>query len=281
MIRFLFAFFAAFFLLPAVSQAQNAVPELPEPLQNLANEGAQVRYLGREHGLDGWITIKRGQEQYFYVLPDRKAFVMGVLFGENGQMLTIDQVRRLRGQEAGLDALAADPSLSVRRPSEAASNTFSVDTPSERLFSDVQDSNWIPVGGGADAPVIYAFIDPQCPHCHAFLKDVRGAYIDSGRVQIRMVPVGLNPATMAQAAFLLATPDPEEKWFRHMDGDEEALPIKPDINQQGVQRNMAIMQSWRLDATPLLVYRDTSGTVKIVRGRPQDAVAVMRDLGAG
>ena len=58
--------------------------------------------------------------------------------------------------------------------------------------------------------------------------------------------------SIAQAAFLLATPNPQERWFRHMDGDATALPAKSEINQQGVQRNLAIMHSWKFDVTPLM-----------------------------
>ncbi|MCD8563117.1 MAG: hypothetical protein LRY54_03540 [Alphaproteobacteria bacterium] len=53
-----------------------------------------------------------------------------------------------------------------------------------------------------------------------------------------------------------------------------------DINQQGVQRNLAVMQSWKFSATPMVVYRAKDGSVKIVRGRPQDTAALIADLGA-
>ena len=40
-------------------------PAMPPPLQTLADQGAQVRYMGKAHGMDSWLTIKAGQEQYF------------------------------------------------------------------------------------------------------------------------------------------------------------------------------------------------------------------------
>jgi len=76
--------------------AQEALPELPAPIQTLVDEGAQIRFLGRDKGFDGWLTIKNGQEQYFYVRPDRSAFLMGVLFDDKGEMITVDQVQRWR-----------------------------------------------------------------------------------------------------------------------------------------------------------------------------------------
>ena len=95
-----------------------------------------------------------------------------------------------------------------------------------------------------------------------------------------MVPVGFKDETRAQAAFLIASPNPQERWFAHMDGDKDALPAKAEINQQGVQRNMAIMQSWKFDVTPMIAYRAKDQTIKLVRGTPTDIKAVIADLGA-
>ena len=53
---------------------------------------------------------------------------------------------------------------------------------------------------------------------------------------------------------------------------------KSEINDQGVQRNLAVMGSWELTATPMVIYRGKNGLVKIVRGRPKDAQSVIGDL---
>ncbi|MGB0719484.1 MAG: thiol:disulfide interchange protein DsbG [Bdellovibrionales bacterium] len=266
-------------LLSSAANAQNALPELPAPIQNLVDEGAQIRFLGKDHGFDAWLTIKNGQEQYFYVKPDGSAFVMGVLFNKKGEMVTVDQVQRLRGSDDSLlDALAGE-AADLDDTASVQDDKFEFKTPSERLFHDIENSNWVPLGQ-TGAPVMYSFIDPQCPHCHAFIEEIRQAYLDKGRVQLRMIPVGFRDETRAQAAFLMATPNPQERWYAHMDGDETALPAKSELNQQGVQRNLAIMQSWKLNVTPMIVYRAKDGSVKIVRGKPKDIPALVADLGA-
>ncbi len=261
-------------------KAQESLPELPAPIQTLVDEGAQIRFLGRDKGLDAWLTIKNGQEQYFYVKPDGSAFVMGVLFDDKGEMLTLDQVQRLRNSDGSLiDVLAGDNTLQTDGNSRNKEQSFEFQSPSERLYHDVENSNWIPLGE-TGAPILYTFIDPQCPHCHNFIQSIRQNYIEKGRVQLRIIPVGFRDETRAQSAFLLATPNPQERWFRHMDGDTEALPAKSSLNQQGVQRNLAIMQSWKFNATPMVVYRAKDGSVKIVRGKPQDPASVIADIGA-
>lgn len=262
----------ALFLLTFIplAHAQEKVPELPAPLQNLAGEGAQIRFLGNEHGVDAWLTVKNGQEQYFYVLPGGKAFLMGVLFDDTGKLVTLRQVQKLQGSGDSLMEVLADDAASK------GSDQYEFKTPSEQMYSDVQDANWVPLGAPG-APYVYVFVDPQCPHCHAFINDVR-AEVEAGKIQLRIVPVGFRPETRAQSAFLIAAPNPQERWFKHMDGDTEALPVKSEINDQGVQRNMAVMQAWEFDATPMVIYRDKTGKVKIIRGRPQKPSTILADI---
>lgn len=261
------------------AQQNTALPELPDPIQNLVEEGAQIRYLGRDHNLDSWITVKNGKEQYFYVLPDKSAFVMGVLFDKDGQAVTVDQVRRLREKgDSLLDSLASNDFNDVAGLPKSQKETAKFKSPAEQLYNDIENSNWVPLGQ-MGAPVLYSFIDPQCPHCHSFIQDLQKDYIEKGRVQVRIVPVGFRDETRAQAAYLIATPNPQERWFNHMNGDESALPAKSGINQQGVQRNLAIMQSWKFNVTPMIIYRGKDETVKIIQGRPKDIPGVIEDIG--
>lgn len=248
----------------------------------MMSEGAQMRYLGQHSGLDGWIAIKGGQEQYFYVTADGQAFVMGLLFDKNGKIITLRQVQRLQESSDGetLDLFAGGqfaegPQATLDEEGRATSREFK--TPSEQLYSDIESSNWVRLGSEA-APYIYVIVDPQCPHCHAFLNDLRRDYIENGLLQVRMVPVGFREETRAQAALLLAVANPQERWYNHLDGDEGALPVTSDINQQGVQRNLAILQSWKVNVTPFTVYRAGSGEVKIVQGRAQSIEQIMADL---
>lgn len=269
------AAFSLILMASGFAQAQDALPSMPDPIKNLAEEGAQIRYLGRDYGFDSWLTIKNGQEQYFYVLPDQSAFVMGVLFDNKGKLITVDQVQRLRGSgDDLLDTLAGEDFTQAD-----ATPDFEDLSPSERLFYDIENSNWVPLGQPG-APVIYSFVDPQCPHCHSFINELREGYLDKGKIQVRLVPIGFKDETKAQSAFLLATPNPQERWMRLMDGDENALPAKSEISQQGVERNLAIMQSWKFNVTPMIIYRGKDGTVKLVRGKPKDVDNMIADIGA-
>lgn len=270
--------------LPAFAQgkANQAIPEVPQVLEGLADRGAQFRYLGREHGMEGWIAIYQGQEQYYYITQDKKAFVTGLMFGEDGRPITIDQVKTL--QASGGDVLdlltsGSAPAAETSAPKSVVESA-QVKTPAERMFTDVENSNWIRLGA-ENAPVIYSFVDPNCPHCHDFINDIRQKnYLEQGVLQIRIIPVGFIEGSLSQSAFLLAAPDAADRYLKYLDGDKESLPAKGDISTQAVQKNMALMQAWKFSVTPLTAYRSKNGEIKIVRGRVKDLDAMIAELPA-
>lgn len=270
------------------------LPPLPAPIQNLVSEGAQIRYLGRENGLDGWLTMRQGQQQYFYVTADQQSILMGVLFNAKGDVVTLRQINELRKKEGpaidalagypnmaapGEDATTAEPAPDFSSADALANSVKSASSKSEQLYEGVSAANWVALGK-KDAPAIYSFIDPECPHCHDLIEDVRkSGLLEQGKLQLRLIPVGLiSETSLQEAAFLLAASNPQEALYKHLDGDTKALRGDPSINTQGVQRNMALMQDWKLDVTPFSVYRDTSGKVKILRGRPNNLQKLVAEL---
>lgn len=258
-------------------------PPMPPAIKTLVEQGGQVRYLGRDLGFDGWIAIRNGKEEYFYTSPDGSALLMGLLFDKNGKLITVRQVKALQQKSGKMLESLAEPKTgpeTLGNNSTLAPTLSKFKTPSEQLYDNVTYGNWIALGNPS-APFIYTFIDPQCPHCHDMLTALRHKYIESGKLQVRILPIGFREETIEQAAFLLAAPDPQDALFRHLDGDKTALPIQPEINTQGVQRNLAIMQSWHFDVTPITVYRAGNGSIKIVRGKVKDLDQVVADLPKG
>ena len=198
----------------AQSKSKEAVPDVPKVLEALSERGAQFRYLGREHGMDGWIAIYQGQEQYYYITQDKKAFVTGLMFGEDGRPVTIEQVKTLQASGGDvLDLLAADQPTEEAATPKSVMDGAEMKTPAERMFTDIENSNWLELGSSS-APVIYSFVDPNCPHCHDFVNDIRQKdYLDKGVLQVRIIPVGFIEGSLPQAAFLLASPDAKDRFY--------------------------------------------------------------------
>ena len=263
---------------------------MPKQLDPLVKEGAQVRYLGDDLGLEGWMVVMRGNQQFFYVTPDKKALLSGVLYGEDGKLITTQQLQRLESDDKGLinqfvegaggtvsGTSASAATQAGNTPVPSASDYANL-SPSEQLLLTVEHSNWVALGD-ENAPVVYSFIDPQCPHCHDFVNNLRRGFLKRGMVQLRIVPVGLmNADSLKQAAYLLSAPDAESVFYKHLDGDKDALPVSNTFNTDGVEMNIDIMRGWGLDVTPFSIYRDKAGKVKILKGLPSRLEELMSDL---
>lgn len=287
----------ALLLATGVAQAADSAktPPLPAPLENMVAQGAQIRYLGREFGLDGWVTIQNGEEQYFYVTQDGQGLLLGILFNNKGDAVTLRQINELREKEGpAIDRLAGytppPAAKSEEKPPQLSSAAPDMSNPqqvlqsvkkskAEQLFEGVESANWVMIGQ-KDAPAIYTFIDPECPHCHDLIEDVRkSGFIEKGFVQLRLIPVGLmSERSLKEAAYLLASPQAQQDLFAHLDGKADALLADQNANTQGVQRNMQLMQDWKLDVTPFSVYKDRSGAIKVLQGRPDDLKKLIAEL---
>ncbi len=273
-------------------------PAMPSYVQALANGGAQVSYMGNDLGLDGWMTVKDGQRQYVYVTPNQEANIVGLLLDRDGKMVTATQIDRL--MKSNPEYLAQEmKSKKVQKNTSQTPNVLPPKTPSaiksplpspkstpidpssssEQLLADIQVAHWIEIGLSS-APIVYAFVDPECPHCHQFIDTLRATKsYEKGKIRTRLLPVGiLGKDSLYEAAKLIDSPTPKKSFFDHLDGDEFALPIDEKYNTKKVQKNMALMQKWNLDVTPFLIYRSKEGSVKIVRGRPKQIEDLLSDI---
>lgn len=277
--------------------AGDAEPVLPAPIQALVDDGAQIRYLGNDLGMNGWVTMKAGQEQYFYATPDGQAILSGILFNAKGDAITLQQINALRKNEGEpLDRLAGYvPTTDKKEVAAAVTDTSAnplpdfkdpatllktaVKSKGEQLYEGAVSANWVALGN-KEAPTIYTFIDPECPHCHDLIQDIRkSGFLENGSLQLRLIPVGvLSEASLKEAAYLLASPTPQQDLYSHLDGNSKALMVDSNANTQGVERNMKLMQDWNLEVTPFSVYKAKNGKVKILQGRPDNLKKIITEL---
>lgn len=296
---FLCALLVSVLAMPAF--AEDKMPEVPAPIQNMISSGAQLRYLGLEYGLNGWLVLQNGQEQYYYSTPDGQAIMMGILFNNKGDTVTLRQINALRKKEgptidklAGFDSAPQAATDTVSPAAQVAGQTASAapdftspetlmksaaKPKSEQLFDGVSSANWIKLGQDS-APVIYTFIDPECPHCHDLIQNVRkSGFLEQGLLQLRLIPVGvLSENSLSEASYLLASPNPQKDLYRHLDGEKGVLLVDKNVNTQGVQKNIKLMQDWKLDMTPFSVYRARDGKVKVLQGVPDDLKKIITEL---
>ncbi len=290
------------FCVGTVNAQETKTPTYPPYVKSLADQGVQVRYIGKALGLDTWLTARNGQVQYVYVTPNQEANIVGVLLDRNGKLITGDQLsayaqqnpesfkkfaavaipgvkEALDNQEGAVNTIEVPKQPTAENFAKTLKSTTSSDSPAEKLYAEIESANWFEVGN-ADAPLVYAVVDPDCTHCHRLIQTLRekDSY-NKGEIRTRLVPVGIMSGdALYRAGTLLSLPNKEETLFAHIDGDENALPVDKEATLAAVSKNMAFLQKWNLDVTPFLVYRSKDGNLKIVRGVPKNMDAFLKDI---
>ncbi len=281
----------------------SAVPDLGEPtrpaiIQAAAERGAQIQFIGRQNGFTGWIMMEEGAPVFIYVSEDEETIFRGMMFDAKGQPITVAQATeaQLRNPEffgmtreevqAAQSAAIGQTPPAVATAATAAAATAAPAQPAETRSSDqimydaLSVSNYITLGSKT-APVLYAFIDPDCPHCKTFLKNIDKDYLQTGKLQLRLIPVGLlGPASEARAAYVIAQADPGAVLMAHAKGEKE-IPVQDKITLDGQKLNVDMFHMYRFDGTPILVFKDTSGRVMMVRGEPKDIAKTFAQIAPG
>lgn len=272
----------------------------PDPSKNpilakMQNMGGEFFYMGTEYGMDGWFIVKNGQVQMMYSTPDNKAAMVGVLFGEDGTNLTMQQAARVVRENKKLSDLIdaaqkehdAIMGVGSRSMAGIAPNLNPNVIPSaalssgERLLSELSSAAAAAVGKEG-APEVAMIISPLCSHCKATWKSLSKAVSD-GKLRVRLVPAAEAKSEGERvSAVLLGLDSPSQAWEKYVAGDKSVLAGTPsEAALSAVRVNTAIADKWKISNLPYLVYRAADGKVKVVKGEvTEDGVAaIFKDLG--
>lgn len=143
----------------------------------------------------------------------------------------------------------------------------------DRIWSQLESSEWV-LDGSADAPrVVYTFSDPNCPFCNQLWQETR-PWVDAGKVQLRHVMVGVIKQDSAnKVATILSADDPSarlvENERRFRQGGVPAAASVPANVRSILESNHMLMMELGFRGTPALIFRDEDGTVQRRGGMPQ------------
>ena len=238
--------------------------ERPLPLHALEKKGITVvGAFPSPGGLAAWAAYMGGRPIALYVTPDGKHVIAGTMLDAEGNDIS----------RAALETAARKPM-------------------SDNVWGRLEASHWIADGQDKAPRTVYVFTDPNCPYCNKLWADAR-PWIDSGKVQLRHVMVGiLTPTSAGKAAALLAEKNPAVALAAyeraHMGGNAKALAsgrpkplddsvVKPLTNipsavQAQLDANEKLMAALGLEATPAVVWHDAKGAVQMLQGVPDTAL---------
>lgn len=235
--------------LPVILFASNTwAQQYPEPVQRLQKDGLEVvESFKAPGGLTGYIGRYSGKPIEMYLTPDGGHLVVGTLINAAAEPVASERLNRLPNTSFTWDALQA--------------------------------SNWVTEGNPEAKRIVYVFTDPNCPYCEKF-RQAAQPYLAKGNVQLRHILVGiLRPSSAEKAAQILMAADPTAaltQLARKTPAGGDGKIADPDdipkaIHQQ-VAENTQFMQAHQVFATPTVVYKDRSGSLKQVQGLPGNAV---------
>jgi thiol:disulfide interchange protein DsbG len=276
----------------------------PPVLQYLMDSGVKLTYLGNAGGVESYLgESPTGSTQTFYVTPDGKHVVAGVLFREGGVNVTGVQIAemqdryeaaKLRAEKAGETLGAATPETV---PAPSASDSLAELTPAQiqageavtpsadeylsnrdldGFRAELEDTAWFGVGA-EDAPAVYMIADPNCPFCHRIWQDLR-PMVMTREISLRVIMIaGLN-GSEPKAISILARDNPQQAWMAG-EGSTRAMPVAPPPAAASssfkdavryLDRNMDFIEKHGIKSTPHMFYFDKEGTLYESRGIPDD-----------
>lgn len=323
-------------------------------MQVLTARGASAHFIGKVHGLDGWIVVYNGQIQTLYTSPDGQAMVMGLMTAADGTPVTMQQLSALEQAGVPLASLAdpaASPTNAARQAAEQLQRTAAetvarinaipgeVDPPAapaatagtpdrvsaapptpvasaapalpapivqapatapvaptaapaatpvaarsgntsaaEQFFQQTAAGHAIEIGR-ASAPLLYIFVDPACPYCKAYYRDLQ-KHIDAGEVRVKLLPVGMVTEQSADlASLLMASASPTGTWNEIAHDNYAALRGVPtEAQKRPIADNTDLLLRHNITSVPFSVYRGLDDRVMVVAGQPPDLTSVLSNL---
>ena len=153
---------------------------------------------------------------------------------------------------------------------------YIVDAAAPKAFAEAAKTNWFMAGKKSAPHKTYMIVEPNCSACHLAYEKMKPA-IDSGQLAVRFIMVAfLRPDSQGKAAAILDAKDQaaafatDEKGFDMSKESGGATPEKTisAATKAKIQANLKFMQENGFSATPVILFKTTTGKYKSIMGFP-------------
>jgi thiol:disulfide interchange protein DsbG len=232
--------------------------ELPAPIAKMVQTGRGVEIVDSFEapgGLTGWVVVAaNGERRIFYVTPDGKHAIYGLIFDEGLEDLTREHLKRypeIRRDVPG--AGASGSSGSGQSSADNANSQAATEGPDLGPALDLAKMGQAVHVEGRGAPV-YIVFDPSCPFCHQVYRDTR-QYLD--RIQIHWIPVGvLSPKSERVAETFIQSADKKRAMESAVSGKLPEAAVVSATGRAIIGHNIGIMKSANVTSVPFILFFD-------------------------
>ena len=281
---------------PIMAAAIQAVPAL----QRISGGGATLYDLGILHGMRTVFARNGKHFQVFYITPDGKAEVGGVMWDAAGQDLTLAQVKAIPGviptvtigdpntgrsaRQIVYRAASAGRQPAPPLPASGAVAPFSATTarhnslPPYLLQALAHTTHG--TTGQADAPRLWMLIDPQCTFSIQAMHRIM-PYVNAGKVRVSVIPLSVldyedQGASTVKAKVMVSQPPGAmvADWIDH------GLPeqASPGASSR-LAVNMLLARAIHLRGTPTFLWRKANGRIGYSSGIPPSIGGMIASIG--
>ncbi|MDD2859449.1 MAG: hypothetical protein PHT60_14830 [Acidiphilium sp.] len=253
-------------------------------LTRIASKGAKLYALGASHGMQGVFARNGNYFQVFYITPDGKAAIAGIMWNAAGRNLTLRQVRHVPGLKptVRLGAVAHLPiahHVAYRIGSGATAPKPLETLPAGSLFQALAISDHGTVGKPS-APRVWMFMDPLCSYSIAAMRQLMPV-VTADKLRVSVVPLSVldyedhGMSTKEAKVMLSQSPASMAKdWIDKGLAGEQA---RASAGEK-LAFNMELARAVRLKGTPTFFWRTRSGGIGRSNGLPADLPAVIASI---
>lgn len=232
--------------------AMAAPPEAPATPaeQHLVASGSVIthRFVSAS-GLTAIVADNGKEQRLFYLTPDGRSLILGVLFDAKGRNLT------------QLDMAKAQPASTAAVPS-AGQDKSAIDL--QGVLDRASKAAWI--ADGTKGKIIYAIFDPNCMYCHRLHGNLR-SLIAEGKVQVRWIPVSiLTDSGDGAIAAIFGAKDRAAALTSAFDHMLAPAAVSQPV-KLAVARNVLLLRDTGYAGVPVLLY-DADGKPAMHMGLP-------------
>lgn len=216
--------------------------------QHLAAQGVKVvQSFSSVSGLRAIVADNGAEKRLFYITPDGKSLIVGMVFDAQGNNVTSGDMSKAGVSDVGGAKVMGDAQL-------------------QALWDRVEKRRW--VQEGKSGKVIYAIFDPNCPYCHRLWGSMRAA-VQAGKVQVRWLPVAiLKDTSKGLGAAIYSSANPSEALAKMVNRQLQPVAVSERDNRD-MALNLLLLRDTGYTGVPALMFKRGNKIVSMM-GAPDD-----------